>query len=182
MTTSRVLAAAAIPALAILAGACARREAAPAYVPRVRRVTLTAVPLLTKEMGRIYPFLARDFARGGVLEGREVYAFLPASVTVVEGDTVRFHLVNPEDDAHTFILGDLALALPGQTVTDTMWVARHAGVHEFTCNIASHQPSMWGQVVVLAPAAVAGTGGAAATGAAAGGGAAPARDTARPRE
>jgi len=149
----------AIASLAIagaLAAACARREPDPAYVPRVREVTLTAVPLLTKELGRIYPFLARDFARGGVLEGREVYAFLPGSVTVVEGDTVRFHLVNPEDDAHTFVLGELALALPGQSVTDTTWVARRAGIHDFTCNIASHQPSMWGQVIVLAPRAVAG--------------------------
>ncbi len=146
-------------AIAITLASCAHREDGPRYAPRVRDVTLTAVPLLTKEMRRIYPFLARDFAPGGVLEGREVYAFLPASVTVVEGDTVRFHFVNPEDDAHTFVLGDLALALPGQSVTDTTWLARRAGVYAFTCNIASHQPSMWGQVVVLAPGAVAGVGG-----------------------
>jgi len=140
-----------------LAAGCARREvASPTYVPRVRDVTLTTVPLLTKEMRRIYPFLDRDFAPGGVLEGREVYAFLPATVTVVAGDTVRFRFVNPEDDAHSFVLGDLAIALPGQSVRDTSWIARRAGIFPFTCNIASHQPSMWGQVVVLAPAAVAG--------------------------
>jgi uncharacterized cupredoxin-like copper-binding protein len=130
-------------------------------------VTITAVPLLTKELRRTYPFLERDFAPGGILEGREVYAFVPSTVTVVEGDTVHFRFVNPEDDAHTFILGELAVGLPGQSETRATWVARRAGIYTFTCNIASHQPSMWGQLVVLAPGAVgsdAGTGGAGAAG------------------
>ncbi len=150
------LARAAVLALGFVpATSCAPpRSGRAAYVPRTRDVTLTAVPLLTKEMQRVYPFLQRDFAPGGVLEGREVYAFLPTSVTVLEGDTVRFRIVNPEDDAHTFVLGDLSVGLPGQSVTDATWVARRAGIFAFTCNLATHQPSMWGQVVVLAPAAV----------------------------
>jgi hypothetical protein len=130
-----------------------------AYVPRARDVTITAVPLLTKELRRTYPFLERDFAPGGILEGREVYAFAPSTVTVVEGDTVRLRFVNAEDDPHTFILGDLAVGLPGQSVTTATWVARRAGIYTFTCNIASHQPSMWGQLVVLAPGAVGGDAG-----------------------
>ncbi len=133
--------------------ACAPRHAA--YVPRARDVTITAVPLLTREMGRIYPFLGRDFAPGGVLEGREVYAFVPSTVTVVEGDTVRLVFVNPEDDAHTFVLGELAVGLPGQSVTRATWIARRAGVYTFTCNMAAHLPSMWGQMVVLTAGAVA---------------------------
>ncbi len=144
-----------------LAAACTSRDAAP-YVPRVRDITLTMVPLLTKEMRRIYPFLERDFAPGGVLEGREVYAFVPSTVTVVEGDSVRFHFVNPEDDAHTFALEELAVAIPGQSVTNATWVARHAGIFRFTCNIASHQPSMWGQIVVVAAGAVGSAAGAGA--------------------
>lgn len=146
-----------IAALLILALApgCGR-DAPPAYAPRTRYATVTAVPLLTREMQRVYPFLGRDFAPGGVLEGREVYAFVPSTVTVVEGDTVRFRFVNPEDDAHDFVLGDLAVALPSQSVTDATWIARRAGIYDFTCSIPSHQPSMWGQVVVLAPGAVAG--------------------------
>jgi plastocyanin len=151
---------AAVTAFALLlplASACAPgRRSGATYVPRGRDVTLTAVPLLTKEMRRVYPFLERDFASGGVLEGREVYAFLPSTVTVVEGDTITFHFVNPEDDAHTFVLGDLAVGLPGQSVTSATWVARRAGIFAFSCNIASHQPSMWGQVIVLAPGAVGG--------------------------
>ena len=153
MTSSRSVAAFLVAVLA----ACTRtRGDGAAYAPRSRDVTITAVPLLTTEMARIYPFLARDFAPGGILEGREVYAFVPSTVTVVEGDTVRFIFVNPEDDAHTFVLGDLAVGLPGQSVTRATWVARRAGIYTFTCNIASHQPSMWGQLVVLAPGAVGG--------------------------
>jgi hypothetical protein len=147
--------AASLALLAVLAvmPACAPQAARRAYRPRARDVTLTAVPLLTREMQRVYPFLGRDFAPGGVLEGREVYAFLPSSVTVVEGDTVHFRFVNPEDDVHTFVLGGLAVGLPGQSVTRATWVAGRAGVYPFACDIPSHQPSMWGQVVVLSPVA-----------------------------
>lgn len=155
--TSATCSALALALAMALASSCAPpRENVAAYVPRSREMALTAVPLLTKEMRRIYPFLERDFAPAGVLEGREVYAFLPSAVTVVEGDTVHFRFVNLEDDAHTFVLGELAVGLPGQSVTSATWVARRAGIYTFTCNIASHQPSMWGQVIVLAPAAVGG--------------------------
>ena len=86
-----------LPLLAI-AFACAR-PAPPAservYVPRTRDLTVTTVPLLVKESLHLYPFLARDFAAGGVLEGKEVYAFSPSTLTVVEDDTVRFTFVRP---------------------------------------------------------------------------------------
>jgi hypothetical protein len=127
MTTrawARVGLAAAGAAIA-LSCSCGRDVAVP-YAPRVRAVTITAVPLLTREMRRIYGFLESDFAPGRALEGREVYAFLPATVTVVEGDTVHFRFVNPEDDAHTFVLGDLAVAPGGQPVTSTTWIACRA--------------------------------------------------------
>jgi len=151
MNPSRLLAALLVVALA----ACTRGAGhGAAYVPRSRDVTITAVPLLTKELRQTYPFLERDFAPGGVLEGREVYAFVPSTVTVVAGDTVRLRFVNPEDDAHTFVLGELAVGLPGQSITQATWVARRAGVYAFTCNMAAHQPSMWGQMVVLAASAV----------------------------
>ena len=51
---------------------------------------VTTVPLFTKELASTYPFLREDFAPGGVLEGKEIYAFVPSTLTVVEGDTVRF--------------------------------------------------------------------------------------------
>src|SRR5437667_4998995 len=115
--------------------ACARSAQSPGaqpYVPRARDLTVTTVPLLVKEARTLYPFLAADFARGGVLEGKEVYAFSPSTLTVVEGDTVHFTFVNPEDDERwfflpdcteddqeSFVLPDGAVRLPAQTQTHT---------------------------------------------------------------
>jgi plastocyanin len=151
----------AIAIAALLAG-CARGPAAGGsapYVPRAREVTLTTVPLLVKEAQTLYPFLKADFAKGGVLEGKEVYAFSPSTVTVVQGDTIHFTFINPEDDLHSFVLPGFAVSLPGQTTTHATYVARTAGIYAFTCNIAAHLPMMWGQLLVLAPGAVAAGGG-----------------------
>jgi plastocyanin len=164
----------ALAALALLAAASgctrpSRPAGATAYVPRTRELTVTTVPLLVKEARRLYPFLAADFARGGVLEGKEVYAFSPSTLTVVEGDTVHFTFVNPEDDEHwfflpdctaedeeSFVLPDCAVRLPAQARTYATYVARHAGIYAFMCTVVKHVPMMHGQLVVLAPAAVAG--------------------------
>jgi plastocyanin len=153
-----------VPAVAVaaLATGCARGPAAggASYVPRTRDVTLTTVPLLVKEAQTLYPFLKADFAKGGVLEGKEVYAFSPSTVTVVQGDTIHFTFINPEDDLHSFVLPGFAVALPGQSTTHATYVAAKAGIYAFTCNIATHLPMMWGQLVVLAPGAMAGAAGA----------------------
>jgi len=141
---------------AVVALACAKQASPPPYAPQERRFVVTTVPLLTKEMVSTYSFLEKDFAKGGVLEGKELYAFVPSTLTVVEGDTVRFTLVNPEDDEHNFILPGLALELPGQSVTEGTWRAEHAGIFSFVCTIPAHMPEMYGQIVVLPPAVGAG--------------------------
>jgi plastocyanin len=130
-----------------LAGGCS--GATPRYTPITRHITITTVPLLVKESRTVYPFLRRDFARGGILEGKEVYAFVPSTIVVVEGDTVDFTFANPEDDLHTFVLGDFAVSLPGQRTTHATYVARRAGIYPFLCNVPSHVPMMSGQLVVL---------------------------------
>jgi plastocyanin len=147
-------------AVAVLAAGCARAPAGrtASYVPRARVITLTTVPLLVKEAQTVYPFLKGDFAKGGVLDGKEVYAFSPGTVTVVQGDTIHFTFINPEDDLHSFVLPGLAVSLPGQSTTHATYIARTAGIYAFTCNVATHLPMMWGQLVVLAPAAVGGEG------------------------
>jgi len=135
--------------MGVLGAGCAGRPEAPG-APAVREFTLTAVPLLTKEMQRIYPFLAKDFAPGGVLEGKEVYAFEPSAIAVYEGDTVRFTLVNPEDDVHSFVLPpDLSVALPPTSRVEATYVARRAGAFRYFCSIASHLPFMYGTLTVL---------------------------------
>lgn len=121
----------------------------------MRTITITTVPLLVKEERGVLPFLKADFAKGGVLEGKEVYAFSPSSITAIEGDTIRFNFINPEDDVHSFVLPDLVVPLPPQKTTAATYVARRAGIYPFVCSIASHLPMMSGQLVVLAPAAIA---------------------------
>jgi plastocyanin len=131
------------------AAGCARRPEA-AGAPQVREFTITAVPLLTKEMQRIYPFLAKDFAPGGVLEGKEVYAFEPSAITVYEGDTIHLTLINPEDDTHSFVLPpDLSVSLPPQSRVAATYVARNAGSFRYFCAISSHLPFMYGTLLVL---------------------------------
>ncbi len=124
----------------------------PPYRPRLRSFTVTTVPLLIKEQQELYPFLEKDFAPGGVLSGKEVYAFEPSVLVAYRGDTLRLTLVNPEDDLHTFALdGHGVIDLPGQsTVVDTV-VASRVGLFRFVCDIPSHSPFMYGQLVVLPP-------------------------------
>lgn len=111
------------------------------------------MPLLVKEMRTLLPFLGPDFARGGILAGKEVYAFVPNHLTVGEGDTLRFTFYNPEDDRHGFVLPALAVSLPGQSVTRATYVAATPGIFSFFCSVPSHLPMMQGQLVVL-PAGV----------------------------
>jgi plastocyanin len=105
--------------------------------------------LLVKELAPTYPFLAKDFAKGGVLDGKEVYAFEPSTLTVYAGDTLALTFINPEDDAHSFVLPDFAVSLPGQSVTHATYVAKEPGLYPFRCGIESHLPSMVGELVVL---------------------------------
>jgi len=139
---------------AVLAGGCrpaGEHSAQSAYVPIVREITVTTVPLLVKEQQAVLPFLKKDFEKGGVLDGKEVYAFSPSTITVIEGDTIHFTFINPEDDLHSFVMRDLVVQLPPQTSTKATYVARHAGIFGFVCSVASHLPMMAGQLVVLAP-------------------------------
>jgi len=121
------------------------------HVPqaRSREVVITTVPLLTKELATTYPFLKTDFAKGSVLDGKEVYEFMPSTITVDEGDTLRLTFINPEDDPHSFVMSDLSIAIPGQSVTHATYIAQHAGIFDFVCAIPAHMPMMHGQLVVL---------------------------------
>ena len=117
---------------------CSRTSAsAPttSYVPRRRPIVVTTVPLLVKEQQSVLPFLKEDFAKGGVLDGKEVYAFSPSTVTVVEGDTIEFTFINPEDDVHSFVLPDFSVSLPPQKTTTATYVAKRAGLYPFVCAV-----------------------------------------------
>ena len=131
------------------------RASRSAYVPRTRSVTMTTVPLMVKEMQGVLPFLRDAFAKGGTLDGKEVYGFSPSMIVAGAGDTLRFTFVNPEDDAHAFVLPDFAVSLPGKSITRATYIAKHVGIFTFTCAIQSHLPMMSGQLVVLDGASVA---------------------------
>ena len=122
---------------------------------RARDIVITTVPLLTRELATTYPFLKQDFARRGVLDGKEVYEFMPSTITAVEGDTLRFTFINPEDDVHSFVMEGLSVALRAQTTTHATYVAKAAGIFDFVCSIPSHLPMMRGQLIVLNRKAVA---------------------------
>jgi plastocyanin len=147
-----------IPAVLLIAAACARSapSSTAVYVPRRRDIAVTTVPLLVKEQENVLPFLKPAFAKGGVLEDKEVYAFSPSTITVVEGDTIHFALINPEDDDHSFVLPDFAIALPGGKRIDTVYVAKRAGIYPIVCAVQKHLPMMSGQLVVLSPRAMGG--------------------------
>ena len=137
----------------VLLAACSNEARHAPYVPQARNITITTVPMLVKEEQSVLPFLNEDFGKGGVLDGKEVYAFSPSSITVIEGDTIHFNFINPEDDVHSFVLPDLVVPLPPQKTTTATYVAKRAGIYPFVCSIASHLPMMSGQLVVLSPAA-----------------------------
>jgi plastocyanin len=125
------------------------------YQPRTRPATITTVPLLVREQARTFPFLARDFAHGGVLDGKEVYGFSPSTLVAYVGDTLSVTVVNPEDDVHNFVIEDpaeqTAVSLAPQATTRLSIVARAVGIYTFRCTIVTHQPFMNGQLIVLTP-------------------------------
>ena len=140
---------ASLASVSCMRGQSATRREAPHYTPTTKAITITTVPMLVKEEQNVLPFLKEDFAKGGILDGKEVYGFSPSTVTVIEGDTIQFTFINPEDDAHSFVMSDLAVSLPGQKTTTATYVAKHAGVFRFVCAIQAHLPMMWGQLIVL---------------------------------
>ena len=81
-------------------------------MPRIHMCHLfavTTVPLLVKDQRKLFPFLKKAFTHRSALDGKEVYAFSPSTLTVVKGDTTHFTLLNPEHDVHSFVLPDLAV-------------------------------------------------------------------------
>ncbi len=127
----------------LLLAACGQSQAsAPQYTPQTRMFTMVTVPLLVKESTATFGFLQKDFAKGGVLANKEVYAFSPDHLTVYQGDTVKITIVNPENDDHNFTLSDfnVAVALPPQAVTNVSFVVSKVGLFTFYCAVATHRP------------------------------------------
>lgn len=128
--------------------------AAPAgYTPQVRTFTVTAVPLLVHEMQGVLPYLKKDFGKGGLLQDKEVFGFIPGTIIVYQGDTVRLNLINPTDDDHIIAFAGLAgsVTLKASSRTTVSFVAKQAGLYTVQCVTEEHMPFMYGQIVVLRP-------------------------------
>lgn len=119
--------------------------------PQTRSFVITTMPIAVHEMQDSMDYLKKDFAPGGLLDGKEVYGFYPSTLVVYQGDTVDLSLVNPQDDSHTFTITDLGInvEMKGQSTTKTSFVASKPGIYTFVCAEAEHMPYMWGQLVVL---------------------------------
>jgi plastocyanin len=124
-----------------------------AYHPQSRDFVVTTVPLLVHEQATTFGFLQEDFAKGGLLDGKEVYGFYPSTLVVYAGDTVRLTVVNPEDDPHTFTISSPVLSVnievKGQATASGSFVASQPGIYTFLCAEPEHAPYMWGQLIVL---------------------------------
>jgi hypothetical protein len=123
------------------------------YQPQTREMYVSMVPVLVHEMSSFLPYLSEDFGKGGLLEGKEVYAFMPYTLIAYAGDSLNLHIYNPADDPHTFTIVELSQSV---TVTgksaDVMAVKEvPAGIYTLMCAEDEHMPFMWGQVVFLRP-------------------------------
>lgn len=121
------------------------------YKAQTRSLTVTTIPAVTHEMQGASPYLKDEFAKGGLLDGKEVYAFSPEALVVYQGDTLKLTLVNPNDDDHTFTIADLGVnvQMAGKSKTDTTIVASKVGTFTYFCAVSEHMPYMWGTLVVM---------------------------------
>jgi len=121
------------------------------YVPQTRSSVVTIVPLLVQEMQNTLPFLQQEFATGGLLDGKEVFAFYPSTLTVYQGDMVQIALTNASADDHTFTVPDLAVnvSITEQSSATASFAATKPGVFTFVCSVPEHTPYMRGEIVVL---------------------------------
>ena len=121
------------------------------YKPQTRDLVVTAVPMLVHEETGLYDYLKKDFAKGGLLQNGEIWAFSPSSLTVYEGDTVNVTVVNPGGDPHTFTIADMNfnIDVPAVATVKGSFVVPKVGLFKFFCAIPEHSPYMWGSLVVL---------------------------------
>lgn len=125
--------------------------AAASYKPQTHSFTVSIVPLVVHEQQSYEDYLAKDFAPGGVLDGKEIYGYYPSTLVVYKGDTVNINWVNPTDDPHINVIPEFQVSVTqnGESTAHSSFVASKVGTFTFLCAEAEHSPYMWGQIVVL---------------------------------
>jgi cupredoxin-like protein len=116
-----------------------------------RHLIVSMVPVLTHEFQTFLPYLKGAFATGGMLDGKELFAFLPAHVAAYAGESLTFDIYNPADDPHTmtFLSLDKTIDVPGHDKATLALGPLAAGIYDFACLEEEHVPFMWGQLTVL---------------------------------
>lgn len=118
-----------------------------------RTLVISMVPVLTHEFQTFLPYLKNAFTKGGLLDGKELFAFLPAHVSAYAGEPLTFEIYNPADDPHTmtFISLQQTVDVPGHAKATLTLPPLKAGIYDFACLELEHEPFMWGQLTVLPP-------------------------------
>ncbi|TAL07238.1 MAG: hypothetical protein EPO00_09660 [Chloroflexota bacterium] len=128
--------------------------AASTYTPQTRTIEMVTIQELIGEFANI-PDLKDEtdkaLASGGPLDGHEVYAWYPNSLTAYVGDTIKITIHNAQGDEHIFALPDFGVTqtiAPDSTATVTFTVTKPT-ISQFICAVPEHTPWMQGWLTVL---------------------------------
>ncbi|HET6876163.1 MAG TPA: cupredoxin domain-containing protein [Jatrophihabitans sp.] len=124
------------------------------YTPKTRTIDMFAAPVWIGEMSEIpqyKEFAPKDFKKGGLNDGNEVFSWQPQSIYACAGDTIKLAIGNPGPDDHTFTMPDLSINQPVPTfkVTDVTIKTTKPGLYEYYCTVAAHTRYMHGEMVVF---------------------------------
>lgn len=124
------------------------------YTPKTRTISMFAVPEWIGEMSTIpafKEFAPKDFKKGGINDGNEVFNWQPQSIDVCAGDKISLAIGNPGPDDHTFTLPDFSVntPIPSGKVTSVSFTASKPGIYDYYCTVAAHTKYMHGTLAVF---------------------------------
>jgi plastocyanin len=128
---------------------------AASYTPKTRNIDMFAVPEWIGEMSAIpqfKEFAPKDFKKGGINDGNEVFNWQPQLIASCVGDTISLAIGNPGPDDHTFTLPDFSVnqPIPSFKITNVSFKVTKAGIYSYYCTVAEHTRYMHGVLLVYA--------------------------------
>jgi len=124
------------------------------YTPKTRTIDMFAAPVWIGEMSEIpqyKEFAPKDFKKGGINDGNEVFSWQPQSMYACAGDTIKVAIANPGPDDHTFTIPELSVNQPIPTfkVTNVTIKTTKPGIIDYYCTVAEHTRYMHGELIVF---------------------------------
>lgn len=125
------------------------------YTPKTRNISMFAIPEWIGEMADIpqfKEFAPKDFKKGGINDGNEVFSWSPQMIASCVGDTIILAIGNPGPDDHTFTLPDFSVntPVPSSKVTRVTIHVTKPGIYDYYCTVAEHTKYMHGTLLVFA--------------------------------